>query len=71
MKWIMDGDSMDKIFYQYFHLARHQIEKLGWGKRVRCGFIHVPSMAEQVKDDSVPSLPFAVIMDAIKLCIKK
>jgi pyroglutamyl-peptidase len=52
-----------------FYLARYQIEQLGWGKKVKCGFIHVPLIAEQVKDDSIPSLPFRVLIDTIELCI--
>lgn len=49
-----------------FYCARHAIEQAALP--ARCGFIHVPLMAEQVENDT-NALPLAVLLDGIKICL--
>lgn len=53
-----------------FYVARHEIEQLGLD--ARCGFIHLPLMAEQLgtAEAGLPSLPLAVLIEAVECCLE-
>ena len=52
-----------------FYSARHEAELLG--SNTRCGFVHIPLMSEQLEacEAEVPSLPLALMLEAMDCCL--
>src|SRR5262245_26005609 len=49
-----------------FFSARHEIEVVGL--RARCGFVHVPAVADEARPDR-PGLPLAAMLRAAEVCL--
>jgi pyroglutamyl-peptidase len=68
--YTISSDAGGYVCNHVFYLALHQIKCCGWDKKIKCGFMHVPLMSEQVRDVSIPSLRINVMLDAVESCLK-